>query len=188
MAEKHTIDKFISFWIGIEVIKNILRKRLKKTNDEWKGVKDIFQNKLENANFEKIKDARQRLFHGFGELSPEFHEEISSYVNSVMFGLIWSIAEILGVNEENIRRAINNANWKKTLNVWHVCGGDIHGLEGELEKDVENFPKVKMIDNNVEYNFNDDETITMKLNPTFAPVSNSKKISWKLNFVEIRGE
>ncbi len=188
MAERHTMDKFISFWIGIEAVKNILRKKLKKTNDEWKGVKNVFSKRLEGINFEKIKDARQCLFHGYGELSPDFHKEVASYIDSVMLGLIWSIAEILKIDDEIVDKAINDANWKKTLNVWHVLGGSIHGLKGSLEEDIKNFPKIKMTGNNTKYSFNNDGTIAAKLNPSFTPVSDSKEIKWKVNFVEIRGE
>lgn len=65
---------------------------------------------------------------------------------------------------------------------------EFFGQRKYLEEDIKNFPKIKITGNNTKYSFNNDGTIAAKLNPSFAPVSDSKEIKWKVSFVEIRGE
>lgn len=212
--EKNSVDKFISFWVGIEIIKcfsqkdtntdsdNSIAKNFKKITcgrlckehcvaprvDEWTTIENIFIKKLKRSDFRKVKGARNAILHGFGELSPMFHDKIEEYQRVAMEVLLWGLGDIIGIEDELVKSIIKNGNWEKTLNMWYIIGGGIEGLSGEIREDFKNFPKIKLGESGVKNKINDDGSISVQFENEFKPSSGSKNIKWMANFLEMRGE
>jgi len=211
--EKNSIDKFISFWVGLEVLKGIFPKTnevaeekepiLRKVRsylselicgkhrnikiNEWKDIDNIFIEKLERNDFKKIKQARSAILHGFGELSPEFHKQIDEYWSVVRNALIWSLGIIVGLDDNIIKDIIVNEK-KSYLGIRYTIGGKIEGLSGELKDDFKNFPRIDLAEDNVESTINKNGEIDLKHKTTFKTHGATDKVKWKLGLTEIWGE
>jgi|GEM_PF-1917712 len=210
--EKNSVDKFISFWVGLEVLKGIFPKDDKieergilekikiilsemsyrrrtgvKNKDEWKAVESIFIDKLKRNDFKKIKQARSAILHGFGELSPKFHRQVDEYWNVVKNGLIWSLGIIIGLDSSFIENVITNEK-KSYLGIRYVVGGKIEGLSGELKDDFKNFPRIDLTKNDVQGAANEKGDISLKLKTTFKTHGATDKVKWKVDYTEVWGE
>jgi hypothetical protein len=183
VGEENPVDEFISYWTGLEIVKCILRRNLKsqrKKVDEWDGVKDIYENILHYSRFDDgAKEARNGLLHGSHELSPDFVNEISTYIEPLRKTLIISIGEIIGLEKQVTDSIILKDIRKTSLNLFNVIEGEVEGLAYEFEKIVENYPKLRLEMHNIKCEFDSegDLKVTGEQNLRFFCTPNAKLLT-----------
>jgi len=148
LNEENIIDEFISYWIALEVLRGILRRKLRfktRNPEEWDGVKWIFEEKLNFYQFSDIKNARDALLHGFRELSTDFVQEIrNNYLVPSRKAVIFAIGDILGL-KENFLITLTGQNPRRARSVpWQVIEGHLEGFTASsLDKIVRKpFPTI----------------------------------------------
>jgi hypothetical protein len=146
LGEEAAVDEFVSYWVALEVVKCVLRRKLVwkvRNPGEWAGVEDIFVNKLHFQDFRIIKEnARNALLHGHRELDNEFIREISGYVQPIRKTLIFCIGTILGLDDDAILVICNKDPRRIGRNPWAILEGDVSGLPTDFEELAKNFPTV----------------------------------------------
>jgi len=146
VGEESVVDEFTSYWVGLEVIKSILRRNLRgkmRNPMEWAGVEDIFTNKLHFQNFNIIrKGARNGLLHGFRELDNNFLKEIESYVEPVRKTLVCCIGSVLGLEDSITLTIASKIPRRIRQNPWTVIEGDLRNLPRDFNKLVKNYPVI----------------------------------------------
>ncbi len=146
IGEENVVDEFISYWMGLEVIRSILRRNLRyktKNPGEWDGVKDIFTNKLSFQSFDAIKGTRRRLFHGGKEedkLDNEFIREIESYVEPMRKALVFGVGNIWGLENNIILTIANKAPRRVEQPPWAVMEGNLKNLPRNFNELAKNYP------------------------------------------------
>ena len=187
--EQETVDEFTAYWIGLEVIKSILRRMLKmraKDPGEWDGIRDIYENELHFNEFDKVEEARNKLLHGYEVLSTDFINEIGGYVEPTRRTLVASIACVLGL--QNTTEGSLQAKKVRRLRKkpWHVVQGELENLPQNLDEMANNFPR---IDAKVQptYGISDDGKLNMQINITHH-FSGPKDLQWHLTGTELWGD
>jgi len=146
IGEENRVNEFISYWVGLEVTKPILRRNLARkmrNPKEWAGVEDIFTNRLHFQNFDTIKQsARNGLLHGFRELDDNFIKEIESYVDPIRKTLIYCIGSILGLEDSITLKIANKGPRRIRRGSWTVIEGDLRGLPRNFDELVKNYPRI----------------------------------------------
>lgn len=130
------VDKFFSFWLGLEAIKPFIDARRDPTDklDKWDGIKRIFSEKLNNNDFLRIKNKlKDPLFNGTHELNTEFISEITKCNELLLKCLLFSLFEVLGLDETYIEKILPNAS------INHIERNTYCVLIGELESFPSNF-------------------------------------------------
>jgi len=137
--EENFVDEFISYWVGLEVVKSVLRRMLKmkkKDPGEWDGIKDIYENDLHLVGFDEIEEARNKLIHGYEELSDTFIGQIRCYVDPTRRTLIAAVARILGLDPKT-RDSIESKSVRRLRKrPWILLRGEVHNLTTSLEEIV----------------------------------------------------
>ena len=141
---ENATDKFLSYWLGLEVIKHVLPPEKSNSDEEWEKVEEVFTKTLHFQNFKKIKqDGRNGLVHGFRQLDNEFVKEIGSYVEPIRKTLIYCIGSVLGL-EDNILSTIANKTPHRIENArWSVLKGNLKNLPREFSELVKNYPTIE---------------------------------------------
>lgn len=144
IREQYDIDRFISLFIAVEVIKPLLKDLLKtKIKDEWAGVVKIFKEKIKTVDFKDIKQARNELVHGLGPLGPEFNSRISSYLEPLRKAIIYSLGEVLGLSPQTVDLVCGYSPRQLFLKSQTGLKGQFRNLP-ELEALLERFPEVEI--------------------------------------------
>ncbi len=145
--EENFVDEFTDYWIGLEVMKSVLRRTLKmrtKNPGKWDGIKQIYEQELQFTDFEKIGEARNQLLHGFKELSSDFINVIQTYVQPTRKTIITSIARVLGLQDAT-RESLQNRRVRRVRrNPWFVMEGELEHLPEKLEELAANFPSLSV--------------------------------------------
>lgn len=144
--EDNFVDEFIGYWVGLEVVKSVLRRMLKmktKNPGDWDGIKDIYENDLHLAGFEKVEEARNKLLHGYEELSNSFIEEIQRYVEPTRRTLIASISRVLKLTATTQDSIQTKSVRRSRRKPWMVIQGELHGLPNTLEQITDAPPIIK---------------------------------------------
>lgn len=144
IREQYNIDRFISLFIAVEVIKPLLKDLLKtKIKDEWAGVVKIFKEKIKTVDFKDIKQARNELVHGLGPLGPEFNSQISSYLEPLRKAIVYGLGEILGLSRQTIDLLCGYSPRQLFLKSQTGLKGKLRNLP-ELEALLKHFPEVEV--------------------------------------------
>jgi hypothetical protein len=146
VGEESHVDEFVCYWVALEVIKCILRRKLVwkiRNPGEWAGVEDIFINKLHFQDFRIIeKNARNALLHGHRELDDDFMKEIREYVQPIRKTLIFCIGTILGLDDDVIRVICDKDPRRIGRDPWAILEGNVSGLPTDFDELAKNFPAV----------------------------------------------
>lgn len=146
LGEETNVDEFVCYWVALEVVKCILRRKLVwkiRNPGEWAGVEDIFINKLHFQDFRIIeKNARNALLHGHRELDDEFMKEIGEYVQPIRKTLIFCIGSILGIDDAAILAICDKDPRRIRRNPWAILEGNISGLPTDFDELAKNFPTI----------------------------------------------
>jgi hypothetical protein len=191
IGEEKTVDKFISYWVGLEVIKHILRRNLRtkiRNPDEWAGVEDIFTNELHFQNFDAVKkDGRNGLLHGFRELDDKFVGEIASYLEPVRKTLIFCIGSVLGL-EDSVTMTISSKTPRGIpKGPWAIIKGEVRNLTLPFEEVVKNYPTIDAEVTNKEFSIDENGELKLKFktNHRFHGSSGTK---WEVKSLELWGK
>lgn len=143
--DEEGLDEFISCWMGLEVIKHILRRELKiKNPQDWDGVKSVFEDKINCRDFDKIKDKRNEILHGYEELSNDFVKEVEQYTPTVRRGLIACISKILNLSDEVFNKIVNKNIRRMKLKPRQVIIGNFENLSSNFNELIKNLPKIEI--------------------------------------------
>ena len=138
------VDKFFSFWLGLEAIKPLIDARRDSTNklDEWDGIKRIFSEKLNNNDFLRIKnELKDPLFNGTHELSTEFISEITKSNELLLKCLLFSLFEVLGLDETYIEKILPNASINHIeRNTYCVLIGELESFPSDFDNSMTQYP------------------------------------------------
>ena len=189
IGEESVADEFISYWVGLEVIKSILRRNLEMRNPrEWAGVEEIFTSKLHFQNFDTIKqDVRSGLLHGFRELDNSFVKEIESYVEPVRKTLICCVGSILGLEDRDML-SIASKTSRRIKNVpWMVIEGALRNLPRDFNELARNYPMVdaELVNKKFSMKQRGNLSITFTVNHHFHGSSDTK---WDIKATELWGD
>lgn len=111
LQEENNIDQFISLWIALEVVKHILRRKLKRKigkANEWDGIRDIFKNQIPDIDFNDIKEGRKEILHGYKEITHDLLERIRKYLEPMRKAVIYSVCNVLEVENEIAENIVMN--------------------------------------------------------------------------------
>ena len=146
VREQYHVDKFISLFVAIEVIKPLLRDELKtkvKDPGEWDGVVKIFKENIKTVDFDDINQARNELLHGFKPLGPEFSSRISAYLEPLREAIIYGLGEILRLPRQTIDLICSYSPRQLFLKSQTGLKGHFRNLP-ELEVLLRHFPEVEI--------------------------------------------
>jgi hypothetical protein len=142
-GEDNGPDKFTSYWIGMEVLRHILRRKAQtrmRNPGKWAGIEVIFKEKLGYGNFPRILTARNELFHGARELSDGFMQEISSYLEPTRRALVFCIGDVLGLQDDITSRIANTIPRGIPKGPWVVIRGELTNLPVAFKDLAQNYP------------------------------------------------
>jgi len=184
IGEENTVDEFISYWIGLEVIKHILNGNATK----WDRVKDIFTNRLHFQNFGIIKTAgRNGLLHGFRELNNEFVGEIGSYLEPVRKTLVFCIGSILGLEDSILLAFVNKIPRRIKQSPWSVIEGILKNIPRDFDELVKNYPVIdaEIVNKKFSMDPRGELSMTFKVTHHFRGPSDTK---WEVKAIEQWGK
>jgi hypothetical protein len=188
IGEDGSVDEFICYWIGLEVIKHVLSSEETNTAKEWEEVEEVFHKRLNRQDFKKIKQAgRNGLLHGFRQVDKEFVEEIKSYVEPIRRTLVFCIGSVLGLKDSILLTIANKTPRRIRKNPWGVITGEIRDIPENFDEIVENYPRVDAEIVNKSFSIDDKGEIGMKfsIHHHFRGPSSAK---WKLEGTELWGD
>ncbi len=139
------VDEFISYFIALNVLEPLLGKKRK-----WDGLEDIFRQKKVNSPyaFKKIKDARNRLFHGatkYDELSDSFINELNNYLEPMRRAIIYGILVLLNIQKDSMfKNFIKKKPLRVRVETYFIQKGIIENLLLSSSIIPEKFPGVKV--------------------------------------------
>jgi hypothetical protein len=174
LGEEATVDEFVSYWVGLEVIKHILRRKLVwkiRNPGEWAGVEDIFVNKLHFQDFGTIKrNARDALLHGYRPLNDQFIKEIDGYIEPVRETLIFCIGSILGFQDAVTLAICNKVPRRIRQNPWAVLEGNMSNLPREFNELTKAFPTIdsEIVDKKFSLDQKEELQMIFKINQSFT--------------------
>lgn len=136
--EEKTVDKFISYWTGLEAINKLLcdhfkisskdRARICKCGEIINGltsigIEKLFSDvlKIDNDIFHKIRRARGKLLHGGGPLDDDFIKEIKDCNPIVHRALINGLGMLLEMDNEIIESIESKIPRKYKDTIQTVC-------------------------------------------------------------------
>ena len=194
IGEENPVDQFISYWIGLEVIRGILRRNLRfKTRNpkKWDGVKVIFTNKLSFQNFDAIKKARERLFHGGKKedrLDNEFMREIKSYLEPMGKALVFGIGSIWGLEDSTTISTIANKTPRRIKQMpWTVLKGNLENLPRDFKELIRNYPTLDAETVNKQFSISQEGNLAVEFEVTHR-FHGTSAVKWKLTETQGWGE
>jgi len=193
IGEDNTVDEFICYWTGLEVIRSILRRKLQyktKNPKAWDGVEDIFANKLSFQNFGAVQDARRRLFHGGKEedrLDNQFVKEIECYLEPMRKTLIFCIGSILGLKDSTMSSIANKTPRRIRRNPWSVVEGELKNIPRDFDELVKNYPIIEAEKANKRFSIDKrgELSLTFSVTHHFHGPSSAK---WEIKATELWGD
>jgi hypothetical protein len=180
LFEKNVVDKFISFWTGLESINELLCNYFGLTEDErkWKcnichsvilpvstiGIKKLFIDilKFDNDNFQKIRNARNDLIHGGSPLNTDFVKEIMDYNPIIKKALIIGIGELLQIDNKIINKIIKYTPIKYIDSFRIILKLNLLGLEIPKIEEVDSQPIVDLDYDILKPEINDEGKLDIK--------------------------
>lgn len=156
----NVVDEFISYWIALEILQCILRKKAK-----WDGIKDVFvqQEISATCSFDDICDARQELFHGFHELSGDFIKKLKSYLDTLRRSAIYANLVCLKIDKSSLDYSalINRYPRRQQIRPYSVVKGILKNLPQNVKTIIGSFPKVEFTLEGVNVSVSENEKINM---------------------------
>jgi len=159
--DEKDINKFVTFWFGLEVLKEIPPT----TDNKWEKIEKIFENDLNNHEFAHIKnDLKEKLFDGTQPLIVSFADELKANTPLLQRALFIGICRELGIKDEVRDKIVKSIRTEDNQRNLHLV------LIGELEK----FPP------SLDHLMNIYPILEMKIKNTGPPTisQNSQKISF----------
>jgi len=188
IGEENVVDEFVSYWIGLEVVKHILSPEKVKTEEEWEKVEEIFTKSLHFQNFKIIKkDGRHGLLHGFRQLDSNFIKEIEDYVEPIRKTLILCIGRILRLEDSDILTIANKTPRGIKQNPWTVVEGVLKNIPKDFAELAKNYPMIDCEKINKKFSIDKEGelSITFPITYRFHGPSDAK---WEVKATELWGD
>ena len=173
IGEENAVDQFICYWTALEVIKGILRRNLRyqiRNPGEWDGIKVILANKLSFQNFDAIKHARRRLFHGGKEedkLDDDFLREIKAYLEPMRKALVFGIGSIWRLGDSTTISTIASKTPRRIKQMpWTVLKGNLENLPRDFNELIKNYPTLEGEITNKKFSISQDEDLKVEFTVT----------------------
>lgn len=184
IGEEDAVDKFVSYWVGLEVIKHVLSPEKVNTNKEWEKVEEVFTKKLNFKGFGKIKeDGRNGLLHGFRQLDGNYMKEIGGYVEPIRKTLIICIGSVLGLKDNTLLTITNKVPHKIENARWSIMKGNLKNLPNEFSELVKNYPALDAEVIKKQYAIDQEGHLTVK-SKIDHHFSSGSDIKWELGEIE----
>jgi hypothetical protein len=188
--EENAFDEFTFYWIGLEVLRGILRRHLKlqkRNPKEWDGVKHLYEVELKFGRFDDVMKLRKGLLHGFSELGDQFGKDINQFTTPLRKTLYASLGRILSISPATWA-SISSRNVRRVrMDPWHVILGEIENMPQRLEEVVESFPCIKPDASSAKYLLNEkgELKVSTSVQHHFIGPPNAK---WHVKSVEAYGD
>ena len=167
LAEDAHVDRFISFWVALEIVKSVLRRQLQQTTrnpNEWDGVRDVYASIGGTPTFAEVYEARQELLHGFKEFSPGFFKKVESYVPAARHAAILGISRALGLTQSSTRKLLSLEPLRLLEEATMEMDGTATGLPHEVGLLMADPPAIVGKLNSVTYTMNPDGKLNFNFN------------------------
>lgn len=140
--EEKDINKFVIFWFGLEVLKEISPTTVNK----WEKIEKIFENDLNTHEFTHIKnDLKEKLFDGTQPLIQSFADELKANTPLLQRALFIGICGELGIKNEvrdKIVKLIRDEDNQRNLNL--VLIGELEQFPPSLDHLMNAYPILEM--------------------------------------------
>lgn len=188
IGEENSVDEFISYWIGLEVIKHVLSPEKMNTDKEWGKVEEVFTEKLHFQNFKKIRqDGRNGLLHGFRQLDNEFVKEIESYVEPIRKTLIFCLGNVLCLRERTTIAIANKAPRRIRQSPWTVLEGLLKNMPKDFDRLVKNYPMIDYEKANKKFSIDKSGELSMTFPVTYR-FHGPSDAKWEVKAIELWGD
>jgi hypothetical protein len=172
LGEEQTVDKFISYWVSIEVLAYILRRKLQfkvRSPGEWEGVKTIFTRLGSSSTFKDVYEARNQLLHGFEEFTPDFFDKIKIYITPTRNVALQCIADVLELPDPTSQKLISLNPRRMLSNITTRTSGNITGVPKDTSELLRNPPELEAQINSLSYKLKEsgDIDFNIRLSHTF---------------------
>ncbi len=145
LNEENSVDEFIAYWSGLEVLKPLLRRQLKlqqRNVGPWDAIKQIYENEIQLGSFELIKETRNSLLHGYRPLTTEFVREIETAIDPTRRMLIAAIAHSLDLKEATRVSLLCKEPRRTREYPWVALRGELINMPLDVQDIIENFPTI----------------------------------------------
>lgn len=202
LFEKNDVEKFISFWTGLESINELLCDHFKLTEEErkWKcnkckttllsisniGVKKLFLDvlKIKKDDFQKIRDARNDLIHGRNLSGINSVKEIAGFQLIVKKALITGIGLLLKIEDDIIEKIMGYTPIKYIDNYRIIIKLNLLDFDVPLLEEIDKQPEVNLDNNILKTEINEEGNLDIKGEVAF----NFKKLKFNHGAYEVWGD
>jgi hypothetical protein len=140
--DEKDVNRFVTFWFGLEVLKEIPPI----TGNKWEKIEKIFENDLNNHDFSHIKnDLKEKLFDGTHPLNPSFVNEINNNTTILQRALFVGISKELGISNETIDKIVKLIRTEDNQrDLYLVLIGELEKFPPSLDHLMNAFPVLEM--------------------------------------------
>lgn len=140
--EEKDINKFVTFWFGLEVLKEISPT----PDNKWGKIEKIFENELNNHDFSHIREyLKEGLFNGTQPLLPIYVEEIKDNIILLQKALFIGISEELGIKKEVLNNIVQSIRVEGDQNdLYLVLIGTLKNFPSSLDYLMNSYPIIEM--------------------------------------------
>jgi hypothetical protein len=179
LGEEQIIDRFISYWVSIEILRSILRRKLQfKVRDpgEWEGVKTIFALLGNSPTFEDVYDARNQLLHGFEEFTPDFFDKIKNYIDPTRNVALKCIADVLELPNDVSEKLISLKPRRLLKNITTRTSGNLTSIPKDTSEFLKNPPELEVHAFSLNYKLKDSGDIDFDIHLSYKFHSATKMV------------
>lgn len=201
--ERDFVDKFISFWTGLESLNELLCNSFQISEKDRKiicnkcknvispmssiGIKELFRKSIsiELRQFETIRKARGKLLHGGGPLDGNFVAQIRQYIPLVKKALMVGIGQLLGLDDKYINQILERKTKLYTERLRIILKANIKNF---IPPPLDKFGKQPKFDLNkqdlLERIINQDGSIELKMSSNFI----ARNATFDVKSIELWGD
>lgn len=142
LEEDYATDAFIAYWVGLEVLSGLLRRKLQmrvKNPQKWDGLKEIVESKTDVSDFDQLKSDRDKLLHGLSPLTTDFVSQIGRYRDDTRKALVYAVCDLLNLPDTVPTQILQNQPMKVSPNISTALCGTIEGIPKTFEELVANY-------------------------------------------------
>lgn len=122
------LDEFIAYWVGLEVLKGMLRRALlKKQKDQWDGVRAVFPGDPGLVSFEEVKELRDQVLHGYKELDQLMSDRVKQSLSSCRMAFITAIGRVLQLPPPEVTAIAGESPRRARVSPYSVMEGEVLG-------------------------------------------------------------
>jgi len=122
------LDEFIAYRVGLEVLSGMLRRALlKKQRKKWDGVQAVYPGDPGLASFDKVKELRDQILHGYKELDRPMSDRVKQSLNPCCKALITAIGRVLQLPPQEVTAIVGESPRRARVSPYSVMEGEVIG-------------------------------------------------------------